>query len=93
MASDIGKAFGKVVRRRRQRLGLSQEALANKAGIHRAYVSSIELGKVRVGLDVANKVANGLGVPLNELIAEALGRGKRQWAPTRSFHAASGPFG
>jgi transcriptional regulator with XRE-family HTH domain len=68
---DISKAFGKIVRGRRERLGLSQEALADKAAIHRTYVSSIELGKVRVGLDVAKKVANGLGVPLNELIAEA----------------------
>ena len=78
MASDISKAFGKVVRRRREGLGLSQEALADKAAIHRTYVSSIELGKVRVGLDVANKVANGLGIPLSELIAEAQGPGKKR---------------
>jgi transcriptional regulator with XRE-family HTH domain len=67
----INKAFGKVVRRQRERLGLSQEALADCAGIHRTYVSSIELGKVRIGLDVAKKVANGLGIRLSKLIAEA----------------------
>jgi transcriptional regulator with XRE-family HTH domain len=74
---NISKAFGMVVRRQRERLGLSQETLADKAGIHRTYVSSIELGKVRVGLDVAKKVANGLGVHLSDLIAEAEGRGKK----------------
>jgi transcriptional regulator with XRE-family HTH domain len=74
---NISKAFGMVVRRQRERLGLSQEALANSAGIHRTYVSSIELGKVRVGLDVAKKVADGLGIPLKELIAEAEGHGKK----------------
>ena len=74
MASDISKAFGKVVRRRREKLGLSQEALAANAGIHRTYVSSIELGKVRLGLDIAKKVAAGLGVSLSELIADAEGK-------------------
>ncbi len=59
VASDISKAFGKVVRRRREELGLSQEALADRAGIHCTYVSSIELGKVRVGLDVAKKSQSG----------------------------------
>ena len=74
MAANISKAFGKAVRLRRESLGLSQEALAEKAGIHRTYVSSIELGKVRVGLEVAKKVANGLGVLLSELIGEAEGK-------------------
>ena len=77
MTLNISQAFGKVVRRQREKLGLSQETLANKAGIHRTYVSSIELGKVRVGLDVAKKVANGLGILLKELIAEAEGHGKK----------------
>jgi transcriptional regulator with XRE-family HTH domain len=71
VTSTISKAFGGVVRRRRERLGLSQEALADRAGIHRTYVSSIELGKVRIGLDVAKKVAEGLEIPLSELITEA----------------------
>jgi transcriptional regulator with XRE-family HTH domain len=76
VASDISKAFGEVVRRRREGLGLSQEALADRAGIHRTYISSIELGKVRLGLDIANKVARGLGSTLSDLIAEAEQRGK-----------------
>ena len=77
MALNISTAFGKVVRRQREKLGLSQEALADKAGIHRTYVSSIELGKVRVRLDVAKKVAVGLGLPLRELIAEAESHAKK----------------
>lgn len=77
MASPISKAFGRVVREQREALGLSQEALAARAGIHRTYVSSIELGKVRVGLDIAKKVADGLAVSLGELISRAEGRGKK----------------
>ena len=63
--------FGIAVRRRRHKLGLSQEDFADKADIHRTYVSSIELGKVDVGIGTAYKVANALGLPLSTLIKEA----------------------
>ena len=56
---------------RRLEKGLSQEALADLAGIHRTYVSAIELGKVRLGLDAAKRVADGLGVSLAVLIEQA----------------------
>jgi ribosome-binding protein aMBF1 (putative translation factor) len=71
MTDLFSNTFGIVVRKRREGSGLSQENLADLAGIHRTYVSSIELGKVRLGLDVAKKVADGLKLPLSELIAEA----------------------
>jgi transcriptional regulator with XRE-family HTH domain len=77
--SDVlSKAFGRVVRKQREKNGLSQEELAARAGIHRTYVSSIELGKVRLGLDIAKKVADGLGISLSDLIAEAERSGKRR---------------
>jgi transcriptional regulator with XRE-family HTH domain len=75
---DISKLFGRVVRSRREGCDLSQEELAAVAGIHRTYVSSIELGKVRLGLDIAKKVADGLGVALSELLAEAEGAGSQR---------------
>jgi transcriptional regulator with XRE-family HTH domain len=68
---DLTKAFGEVVRARRSRLAISQEQLASQSGLHRTYLSRIELGKVRLGLDAARRVANGLGIPLSQLIAEA----------------------
>jgi transcriptional regulator with XRE-family HTH domain len=77
MSAIFSTVFGTVVRKRREGSGLSQESLADLAGIHRTYVSSIELGKVRLGLDVAKKVADGLGVSLSELIAEAEGQTRR----------------
>ncbi len=61
--------FGQVVRERREAQGLSQEAFAARAGIHRTYVSAIELGKVRLGLEAARNVASGLGMSFSELIA------------------------
>ena len=50
---------------------MSQEDFAEKAGIHRTYVSSIELGKVNVGIEIANHLALALGKRLSELVREA----------------------
>ena len=60
--------FGRAVRRQREGLGLSQEIFAEKANVHRTYISSIELGKVSVGIEVANELAAALGIRLSELV-------------------------
>jgi len=52
----------------RQKLNISQEDFAEKANVHRTYISSIELGKVSVGIEVANELASALGLRLSELI-------------------------
>lgn len=59
-----------IIRRRRHKLNLSQEDFADKAEIHRTYVSSIELGKVDVGIGVAYKIAGALNLPLSRLLKE-----------------------
>lgn len=64
------QTFGACVRARREKLGLSQEDFADKAGIHRTYVSSIELGKVAVSIEVAAKLAEALEVPLSKLFRD-----------------------
>ena len=66
----IEHLFGQAVRNRREQLGLSQEDFADKAGIHRTYISSIELGKVQVGIGVAYKLAVALEIPLSRLWKE-----------------------
>lgn len=63
--------LGISIRRRRHKLNLSQEDFADKANIHRTYVSSIELGKVDVGIGVIYKIATALNIPLSKLIKEA----------------------
>jgi transcriptional regulator with XRE-family HTH domain len=67
----IEKLFGMVVRRRREALGLSQEDFADKVGIHRTYVSSIELGKVGISIGIAEKLSLALEAPLSQLFKEA----------------------
>ena len=62
--------LGIAIRRRRHKLDLSQEDFADMAGIHRTYVSSIELGKVDVGIGVVYKIAGALNLPLSKLLKE-----------------------
>jgi len=67
MGKSIGILFGIVVRRHRERQGVSQEDFADKAGVHRTYISSIERGKVQVSIAVAQKLADALGIPQSRL--------------------------
>ena len=65
---DINVLFGENVRNRRLSLRLSQEALANIAGIDRTYLPDIEKGKRNVSLVVANKIAKALELRLKDLL-------------------------
>jgi transcriptional regulator with XRE-family HTH domain len=56
------RAFGLRVRELRKAQSLSQEALADRAGIHRTYMSDLERGGRNVGLDNIYAVAEALGV-------------------------------
>lgn len=49
----------------------SQEALAEAARIHPTYVSLLERGKRKPTVEVANRIAQALGVKLSALIEEA----------------------
>jgi transcriptional regulator with XRE-family HTH domain len=63
--------FGRAIRQARETLGLSQEEFAERAEVHRTYISSIELGKVNVGIEVANALASALQMKLSELVRRA----------------------
>jgi transcriptional regulator with XRE-family HTH domain len=69
--SRLASAFAEVIRRRREQKGLSQEALAEGAGVHHTYVGLVERGKRKPTLDVAARLASALGRKLSTLIAEA----------------------
>jgi transcriptional regulator with XRE-family HTH domain len=55
----------------RKARGLSQEALAERADIHHTHVGLIERGVRNASLDVSDRLARALGLPLSRLIAEA----------------------
>lgn len=65
------RTFGHSIRQKREELGLSQEDFAERANVHRTYISSVELGKVSVGIEVAHALACALGMRLSELVRMA----------------------
>ncbi len=72
MKPDLRLArFGAAVRAERTRLGLAQRDLAYAADMDPSVVSRIEHGRVSPGLLVLHRIADGLGTPLDVLLAEA----------------------
>lgn len=67
--SDVNQRFGLALRRLRQDRGLSQEALADLAGLNRSYLGEVERGEVTPSLETMDKIAQGLGKGLAELFA------------------------
>jgi transcriptional regulator with XRE-family HTH domain len=67
MKQDPLKQFGDRVRALRERTGLSQEALAAKAGIHRTYMGGVERGERNVCLKNIVRLAAALGVSPRDL--------------------------
>ena len=59
---DIIKVFAFNVKKYRSQKGLSQEAFAEKAGLHRTYISAIEREKRSIALDNVQKIADALAM-------------------------------
>lgn len=64
---DVRVRFGKALRERRRRLGVSQEEFADLCGLDRTYVGGIERGERNVGLVNIEKLARALKISLCEL--------------------------
>ena len=83
--SDLTRRVGAAIRRQRKRLGFSQEAFADHIGMHRAYYGALERGEKNMQLTTLERVARGLGVLEQDLIAEAEAMGRADAAaPTRA---------
>jgi CheY-like chemotaxis protein/DNA-binding XRE family transcriptional regulator len=67
--SDLKHFFGVAVKIWRSRLGISQEELAGRAGLHRTYVSDIERGARNVSLESIAKLARALEVSVAALFS------------------------
>lgn len=66
--SPILEAFGQNVRKLRVEQGLSQEQLADHAGLHRTYIGMIERAEKNITLCNIEKIAKALGVFARDLI-------------------------
>lgn len=65
--SDVKWLFGRAVRKRRRELDLSQEVLAERAGLHRNYISDIERGDRNPSLENIQKLAKALDLKVSTL--------------------------
>ena len=63
---DIKLLVGKRVKELRNRLGISQEELADLAGLDRTYITSVECGKRNISIVNIEKLATALNVTLAE---------------------------
>jgi transcriptional regulator with XRE-family HTH domain len=64
---DIRERFGFAVKDRREVLGLTQEELAERAGIHRTYLSDIERGTRNISLLNIERLSSALSMTISEL--------------------------
>ena len=71
---DVLKVFSGNLRKYRNNLGLSQESFAEKAGLHRTYISAIERGKRSIALDNVQKIADALEIDTYLLFMDDLER-------------------
>lgn len=66
--NKVNSAIGKAISKLRLEAGLSQEELAERAGIHRTYVSQLERGIKSPTLAVLIKVAKALDTRASRLL-------------------------
>jgi transcriptional regulator with XRE-family HTH domain len=67
----IACEIGRVVRRRREALGLSQEKFAELSDHHRTYIGLFERGERSPNVETLQRVATALGVKASDLLREA----------------------
>lgn len=62
--------YGQAVRKVRLEQGISQEELADRCGLHRTYISDVELGKRNISLENIERIAISLNRTLSDFFKE-----------------------
>ena len=68
--SDYRVILGAAIREHRERLGLTQERLAEKSYLHPNYLGRVERGEKHVSLIALRRLAKALSVRVSELVAD-----------------------
>jgi putative transcriptional regulator len=63
--AKLPKALGKRIQKRREEVGLTQFELATKVNVSRVYMGYIEQGRATPSLEVVEKIARVLRVPIS----------------------------
>ena len=66
--TDPRKPLGQTIRNRRETLGLTQEQLAERAGLHWTFISGVERGIRNISIMKLHRIAISLGVRLRDLV-------------------------
>ena len=72
--ADVRERFGVAVKIRREEMGLTQEDLAERAGINRTYLSDIERGSRNVSLVNIERIAAALSQTMSSLFQQVEGK-------------------
>lgn len=67
---DIKKRFGFRLKKLRREAGISQETLANLAGIDRTYLPDIEKGNRNVSITIVEKLSKALKISIKEFFID-----------------------
>lgn len=67
---DIVKVFGTNLKKYRTAIGMSQEAFAEKCGMHRTYISAVECCRRSISLENIQRIADALGIETYKLFVE-----------------------
>lgn len=70
MKSEILLRFGKKVRDERTKLGISQEELAARAGMHRTYIGMIERAEKNITLENIEKLCKALNLGIGDFFKD-----------------------
>lgn len=62
--------FGQAIRETREKLGLSQDRLAELLGVGQSYVSAIERGAADIRVSMVSRFAEVLGLDFPDLLAK-----------------------
>lgn len=69
--SDILIVVGENIKYYRTKLGMTQEELAERAGINRSYLASLERGRRNTTLKTVEMLAKALGVSTTDLVSQS----------------------
>ena len=94
MNEELVKQLGIVLRNLRLAGGLSQNELAARCGLHRAYVGAVERGEKSIKVETAARLAVGLGTPLSGVFArlEQLDESKQKRVKWRKRRKSAVPL-
>lgn len=77
MGSRDIEIVGKTIRQLREAIGISQEELAYRAGLHRTYIGGVERGERNLGVENLIRIARALEVSPTALLENVSKQGEK----------------